>query len=227
MKNVLKIIGIVVLILFAILSIHTIRNYVIISSLQNKIQEKANSNNIYRKIQNMEDGKERILNELYKKDEKIKYSIIMNGENTDFDKAFMQKSETYEIGNTITRFVEYMENGKEEKVMYEDKNNDDNENMSVLVKYFDEDSLFINCIKTLIKSEKVDNKDYYVIISNDSNYSSGDYSKIYVDKETALPMKIVEPYDNGEYMTYITYEFGTVTDKDFEFPDVSQYKKSE
>lgn len=226
-KKILKVVLIILLIILAIVFIHTIRNYIIISSLQSKMQEKSNLNNIYRKIQNNEDGKDRMINELYKKDEKIKFSTIMNGENGDSSHAFMQKSVSYAIGDTITRFVDYVENGKEEKVMYEEKNSEHNETGTILVKYFDEDTLFINCIKTLIKSEKIDNKDCYVIISNDTNYSSGDYSKIYVNKETALPIKIVEPFDNGEYTTNITYEFGVVTDKDFEFPNVSEYKKAE
>ena len=47
MKNCLKIIGIILIILIVIFAIHTIRNYVIITNLQNKIGTYINSDNYF------------------------------------------------------------------------------------------------------------------------------------------------------------------------------------
>ena len=47
MKNCLKIVGIILIILIVIFAIHTIRNYVIITNLQNKIGTYINSDNYF------------------------------------------------------------------------------------------------------------------------------------------------------------------------------------
>ena len=44
-KNILKIIGIILLIVIAIFVIHTIRNYIIITDLQNKIAKYTSNTN--------------------------------------------------------------------------------------------------------------------------------------------------------------------------------------
>ena len=176
--------------------------------------------------------------ELYKKDDNIKYSIELHEENEsnvntgNNAKNSMRKSVTYIIGDTRTEFTDYVEDGKEEKKVHEDSiENEDINSLHVFIEYFNSDTFiqkYINCAKTLVKYERINNKDCYVIISNDSGFSTGSYAKIYVDKETKLPIQVIESFDNGEYITYFTYEFGTVTDDDFKFPDnASEYKKEE
>ena len=167
--------------------------------------------------------------ELYKKDDKIKYSIELNEENEsnvntgNNAKNSMRKSVTYIIGDTRTEFTDYVEDGKEEKKVHEDSiENEDINSLHVFIEYFNSDTFiqkYINCAKTLVKYERINNKDCYVIISNDSGFSTGSYAKIYVDKETKLPIQVIEQFDNGEYITYFTYEFGIVTDEDFKFHD--------
>ena len=49
MKKIFKILGILLLVVIAIFLIHTIRNYIIITDLQNKIDNYSNSTNYYTK----------------------------------------------------------------------------------------------------------------------------------------------------------------------------------
>ena len=66
-KNVLKIIGIIVAILIILFLIHTIRNYVIVTGLQNKIKPYFNSSNYYMKSVTTSNDGTTVTMEYYKK----------------------------------------------------------------------------------------------------------------------------------------------------------------
>lgn len=68
-KKILKIIGIVLLIIIVIVLIHTIRNYIIITNLQNKVSKYTESTNYYTKSISTENGM-KVTIEYYKKDKK-------------------------------------------------------------------------------------------------------------------------------------------------------------
>ena len=68
-KKILKIIGIVFLIIIVIVLIHTIRNYIIITNLQNKVSKYTESTNYYTKSISTENGM-KVTIEYYKKDKK-------------------------------------------------------------------------------------------------------------------------------------------------------------
>ena len=52
-KKGLKIIGIIILIIVVLILVHTIRNTIIISDLQNKVEKYSNSNNYHIKAINL------------------------------------------------------------------------------------------------------------------------------------------------------------------------------
>ena len=59
-SKILKIVLIVILTIIVVFLMHTTRNYIIISKLQNEIQDKSKlANNVYRKMQRMINNKER------------------------------------------------------------------------------------------------------------------------------------------------------------------------
>ena len=69
-KKILKIIGIILLIIIAIFIIHTIRNYIIITDLQNKIAKySSNTNYSIKSISTSKEGT-KVIMEYYKKENK-------------------------------------------------------------------------------------------------------------------------------------------------------------
>ena len=102
-KNILKIIGIILLIVIAIFVIHTIRNYIIITDLQNKIAKyTSNTNYSIKSISTSKEGT-KVIMEYYKKENKqaifmerningetLKVSMYDNGERID---VFTESSE--------------------------------------------------------------------------------------------------------------------------------------
>ena len=95
-KKILKAIGIILLIIFVIFLVHTIRNYIIITNLQNKISKYYNSTNYHIKSTSISDEGTKVTMEYYKKDNKqvvfmernlngeiVKLSMYDNGERTD------------------------------------------------------------------------------------------------------------------------------------------------
>ena len=67
-KKIFKILGIILLVVIAIFLIHTIRNYIIITDLQNKIDKYSNSTNYYTKSVATESNGTVVTMEYYKKD---------------------------------------------------------------------------------------------------------------------------------------------------------------
>ena len=95
-KRIIKIIGIILIIILIFIAIHTIRNTIIISDLQNKIDNYSNSTNYYTKSVATESNGTVVTMEYYKKDKKevvflernlngeiSKISMYNNGERTD------------------------------------------------------------------------------------------------------------------------------------------------
>ncbi len=69
-KKILKIIGIIIAILIILILIHTIRNFIIITDLQNKISKYSNSSNYFIKSVAKEESGNIITINYYKKDNK-------------------------------------------------------------------------------------------------------------------------------------------------------------
>lgn len=69
-KKILKIIGIIIAILIILILIHTIRNFIIITDLQNKILKYSNSSNYFIKSVAKEESGNIITINYYKKDNK-------------------------------------------------------------------------------------------------------------------------------------------------------------
>ena len=68
-----------------------------------------------------------------------------------------------------------------------------------------------------IKSERYNGKDCYVL---KFDYSSTNYSEIWIDKSTMLPIREIQDMNGSQYIeNIITIELGTVTDKDVTIPD--------
>lgn len=214
MKNCLKIIGIILIILIVIFAIHTIRNYVIITNLQNKIGTYINSDNYF--IEN----------------------------STKQGDAVSMNLKYYKKGNKQVTFLDTISNGKktlvsaysngEKKTVYtetdglKEVNTNINEISTVsLHNYLETDNnwqTFINGISANVKSTTVNGKDCYLIKGFMSSTASASKDiEVYVEKDTGLLLKVVD----GDSTTESSYEFNNVDDSIFVEPDISQYTVKE
>ena len=213
-KKILKIIGVILLIVIAIFLIHTIRNYVIISDLQNKISKYANSTNYRTKSVTTENDGLVVTMEYYKKDNK--------------EVVFLERM----ANNEVTKISMYS-NGERTDVFTETKDSkvaqlNSGTIMSLgIYNHLENDSKWqtiLGCISAKIKSVDYNGKECYIVkefMSSNSLTSEG--VETYIDKETGLFVKSID----ASIVNEREYEFNTVDDSIFTEPDISQYTLKE
>ena len=202
-------VALVILLLFILLFlIHTIRNYTIITSLQNKILTYVNNSNYATKRVSMYDNNETITTTYYKKNNKILYIIEKeeNGENS--------KISTYYDGKNKNTFIE-SENQKVAVINSEINVPDDG-----IYEYLYTSTVWGKLklsIFSFIKSSKYNNISCYVFCSNGDN---GERFEVYLDKSTGLFLKADS---DSRTIEQIEYSFDNVNDSVFIEPDVEEY----
>ncbi len=209
MKKILMVLGIIIAILVVIVLVHTIRNYMIITDLQNKISQYADSVNYYTKsISTVKDGT--ITMEYYRKNNNQvvflernlngtinKIAMYNNGEKTDVftqtpdtKKAQLNSGAIMSIG--IYNHLEIENNWQ----------------------------TFLGSMLASVKSTNYNGKDCYIIKGFMSSTSlTFEGAETYIEKDTGLFIKDIE----GETITEKEYEFDNVDDSIFVEPDISQY----
>lgn len=213
-KKALKVIGFILLIVFIMFLVHTIRNYIIITNLQDKISKYSSSTNYYIKSVATEDNGMSVTMRYYRKDNKqvvfmernlngeiSKISMYDNGERTDIftetkDSRIVQLNSGTIISVNIYNFLETENNWQ----------------------------TFLGSISSRIKSTNYNEKDCYVIsgfLSLTSLTFEG--QETYIEKDTGL---FVKTSGDGVIMER-NYEFDNVEDSIFVEPDISQYTLKE
>ena len=209
MKKILMVLGIIIAILVVIVLVHTIRNYMIITDLQNKISQYADSVNYYTKsIATVKDGT--ITMEYYRKDNNQvvflernlngtinKIAMYNNGEKTD---TFTQTPDTK---------IAQLNSGTIMSIgIYNHLETENNW------------QTFLGSMFASVKSTNYNGKDCYIIKGFMSSTSlTFEGAETYIEKDTRLFIKDVE----GETITEKEYEFDNVDDSIFVEPDISQY----
>ena len=205
-KKILKIFGIILAVLLILMFVHTIRNYIIITGLQNKFSSYANSTNYHIKsVITDKEGKIKTL-DYYKqdtreflglKDDSNKLSIYNNGERKDvFIESQNSKTAQLDSDSMITINIY---NGLETKNSWQ---------------------TLIGSIFATVRTTQNDGKDYYVI----SGFMSPSIlnlkgAKNYIEKETGLLVKI----EDAELIQK-EYEFDQIDNSIFIEPDIGQYQ---
>lgn len=209
MKKILMVLGIIIAILVVIVLVHTIRNYMIITDLQNKISQYADSVNYYTKsIATVKDGT--ITMEYYRKDNNQvvflernlngtinKVAMYNNGEKTD---TFTQTPDTK---------IAQLNSGTIMSIgIYNHLETENNW------------QTFLGSMFASVKSTNYNGKDCYIIKGFMSSTSlTFEGAETYIEKDTGLFIKDIE----GETITEKEYEFDNVDDSIFVEPDISQY----
>ena len=209
-KKILKIIGIVLLIAIIILLIHTIRNFVIISNLQNKIAEYENSQNHHIKlISTQEDGTVLTTN-YYKKDDKNVVFIERNRNGEIVKIAIYDNGETHNTyTETSTEKVASLNSGL------------------ITVQIFngvETDTFWQKVLVSMVArigTAKENGKKYYKLSHLVSTYALlADTHASLIDSETGLLYKSMDKYST----VVREYEFNNVDDSIFIEPDISEYE---
>ena len=209
-KKILKIIGIIVGILIILLLVHTIRNYIIITDLQDKFSQYSDSSNYYIKSIATEDNGTIITMEYYSKDNKqvVFLERNINGETS--------KISMYDDGEKTDTFWD----NKENKIVQLDSETMIEINIYNRLETDNNWQTFLGSIFASVKFTNYNGKECYIIkgflSSNLLNFES---AEIYVEKDTGLFVKAIE----GSTTTEREYEFDNVEDTVFSEPDISQY----
>lgn len=214
-KKGVKIFAILLVVLIVALLFGTIiRKAIIISDLNEKVIQQNAKNNIYVKFQTAN-----INEEIYKKDNIVK-TILEDKEN--------QKKVT-KITNGTTR-MQYTESATENTLStYEDTTNYGD----VISNYVSTNILGVMekisfIITSKISTQNEEDKECYVISNNNNPNSFKPEGRkdleVYIEKETGLPIKSIETYDDGqEIITTYEYAFDIVTDDEVQPLDNSKF----
>lgn len=214
-KKILKIIGIILLILVVLLLIHTIRNFIIIKDLQNKIAQYVNSENHYIKNITSENNGIVVKVDYYQKDNKqvVFLERDNNGEKT--------KISMYNNGERIDTFTETSDT---KKVKLNSLSTISVQIVNVL--QTDNDwQTFLYSIIAKVRKVELNGKECYRIDNFFSPYYLFGIEKneAYLEKDTGLLVKQVM----DETTTQKEYDFNNVDDSIFVEPDISQYSLQE
>ena len=212
-KRGLKIVGIILAVLIVLVLIHTIRNYVIITRLQENIQKYESSNNY--SIKSVSSSNDMILTmDYYTKDNKK--VLIM--ERNDHGKIVTMS--TYDNGERKNIFWDIAETNEKRvqtnsEILLEINiyNGLENENKI---------QTFLASIFTKVRETEYKGKKCY-IISGYMNSFDFDKSEKYIEKDTGLCIKSTDSLGQVEK----EYEFNKVNDEIFMEPDISQYQIQE
>lgn len=209
-KKILKIIGIILIILLVLTLIHTIRNYIIIRNLQNKISKYSNSTNYFVKSESTKNDGTKIIMKYYQKDNKQAVFLEKTSNENEI------KISRYNNGERVDIFTET----KDSKVAQLDTSTLISVNIYNQLETDNKWQTFIGSIISNIRSEKCNDKECYAIKGFTSTTSlTFEETKIYIDKDTGLLVKVIE----DETISNREYEFNNVEDTIFVEPDISQY----
>ena len=210
MKKILKILGIIIAILIMLVLMHTIRNYMIITDLQNKISQYSSSTNYHSKYVTTEDSGVIVTMDYYKKDnnEVVFLERNLNGETT--------KISMYTNGGKTNVFTDT----KDKKMVQLDTETKIWINIFNQLETTSKWQTFIGSIGTKIKETNYKGKDCYYIsrfVSEGTLTFEG--AAMYIEKDTGLLVKTIE----GTTVSEREQEFNNVDDSIFIQPDISQY----
>ena len=218
-KKILKIVGIIILVLVVIFLIHVIKNFIILSTIQEKVAKYYEPTNVHYTLTSVK-GQQEDLSEVYIKDGHDSKTIMNHFK----DKQGNESKIIQVVTQGERRLYTETKDSKTVKIYHED-----NSNSGMRISVYDGDKIR-DSILLLINTEKIDGKDYYVLngpsdsVLYDQNATE---TKMYIEKDTGLITKITEKVKVNDEMVEYTYtykyEFDVVTDADIAGPDISEY----
>ncbi len=212
-KKTFKIILLIILIVLAIFVLYTLRNFIIVKGLQNKIAQYTAISNFSATInQTFTDDSTNVLINYYQ--DGNKQAVIL--QRTDSNGEVIKMSQ-YNNGERCDVFWD----AKDSKTAQLNAANTINVQLTNSLETDNDWQTLLACTFAVIKSTKYNGKDCYSI----TNYMSPlfmngtEKNEVYVDKETGIAIKNI--MDNQ--ITEKEYNFNTVDEAVFTEPDIGQY----
>lgn len=202
-KKILIIILFIVAIIIAIFLIHTIRNYVIISGLEEKLATYTGNINYHAIVKNEKEDRQ----DTYIKGNKIASIVLYNGNKYSYYDTGTRKDAFMDTPNSKTASIDI----KDLDIV-----------ITPIENYLQTETKLgkiSNCIKSKISSVEVNGKQCYLIKGHSYNNTIGDVTEIYAEKDTGLLVKVVKSDGIYEY----EFEFDNVDDNIFIEPNISEY----
>lgn len=211
LKKVLKIVRIIILILLVLFFIHTIRNFIIIKDMQNKVVKYTESSNYHIKSISKQNHNLTVNMEYYQKDNKQVVFLERIAENG------ITKISIYNNGERIDTFTETADS----KTVNLDSINEVTVQVVNILETDNDWQTFLCSGLTKVKRVKVNEKECYLITNFFSPYFMYDGSKdeAYLEKETGLLLKQI----TSNMTTEKEYEFDNVDEKIFIEPNIGEY----
>lgn len=234
-KNKIRILKFIILLIVLLLILAFIliigRRFFIMKDISKKSQDINNFSNLHIIEYYYYEGN-LIIMEQYKLDDKVKY-VITEKNNDEFviqTQYGKRNVEKYSKENNVYTGNIYLDiEGKKYASLNVDTRSFEQEKLNSVLytkNYFD---LFKYSLSSNITETKFCGKDSYCL-TNIPSYIGGIYERVFIDKETGL-MVGSSGYDStlnisdGDIMTIETiYEYGTVTEEDFNEPDSNEYE---
>lgn len=209
-KKILRIVLLIIAILIVIVLANAIRNYVIITNLQNKISQYSDSTNYHMKSVANEGNGTIVTMEYYRKDnrEVVFLERNINGEKSNI--AMYNNGERTDIFTVTT----------DSKIAQLDSGTILSVNIYNQLETENNWQTFIESLFVKIRKTNCNDRECYEINGSASSMpliSEGE--KIFVDKNTGLLTKTVM----NDIVSEREYEFNNVQDSIFVEPDISQY----
>lgn len=215
-KKILIVICIILLVAIVIFLIHSARNFIIISKLQDKALECINSNNYHTRTITHISDESTVTTDYYKKENK-QAVFIQKNENGNVIKLL-----NYNNGERTDFFTET----QTEKTVKLDTKSSISAGMFNILQTDNNWQTFLYSSISIVRSTKYNEKECYIIDNYLSPYYLNDYdtttAKYIIDKQTGLILK-----DESSTIVEYEYEFDNVDDSIFIEPDISQYKIQE
>lgn len=226
-RNRMRTLSLILLAIFFIFAIVTMRKAIIISDLSKKAEETMKSTNYHKTTYTYGMGRAYKTEEFVLGDKKKIVTTILSEEGisgwqeyhkkiTDIETRYNTYRETLGKKTATLNLVSYnwQENG-EHNPLY-------TENIIHLI---------INAIFANVQKKSLDDTECYLITNFKGLYTYRYEGGMYVNKENGLVISSIESeVDNGQGSKTkysgceVEYEFGTVTEKDFIEPDISKYE---
>ena len=211
MKKILMVLGIIIAIFVMIVLVHTIRNYIIITNLQNKILQYSSSTNYHAKYVTTEDNGVIATMDYYRKDNQ-EVLFLERNINGEINKISMYTNE--EKTNI------YIETKDTKSAQLNTKKTIQGINIFNQLETTNSWQTFIGSINTKVKPITYKEKECYDIskfVSEGTLTFEG--AEMYIEKDTGLLVKIIE----GTTVSEREQEFNNVDDSIFVEPDINQY----
>ena len=212
-KKVLKTILLVVLLIIAALVVYTLRNFIIVKGLQNKIAQYTSISNFSATInQTFTDDSTNVLINYYQ--DGNKQAVIL--QRTDSNGEVIKMSQY----NNVERCDVFWD-AKDSKTAQLNAANTISIQLTNSLETDNDWQTLLACTFAVIKSTNYNGKDCYSI----TNYMSPlfmngtEKNEVYVDKETGIAIKNIM----DKQITEKEYNFNTVDESVFTEPDIGQY----